>query len=53
MTGAMTGLDYNAVYKVAETLEIPMTQSILRKIQAIEAAQLDKNRKEAKERGND
>ena len=34
------GLDYNAVYIVAKTLMIDMTMQVLRKLQAIEAAEL-------------
>ena len=40
--GSKTGLDYNAVYRIAETLDIKMTPSVLRKIQAIEYEELVK-----------
>ena len=34
------GLDYSAVYQVAETLQLEMTPALLEKIQALEAHML-------------
>lgn len=40
--GYKTGLDYTAVYHIAETLGIEMTPAILKKIQSIEYEELVK-----------
>lgn len=40
--GYKVGLDYNAVYLVAKTLLIDMNMAMLNKLQAIEAAELNR-----------
>ena len=42
------GLDYNAVFKVAETLAIEITPGLIRKLQALECATLENDMKGAK-----
>lgn len=50
----ITGLDYNALYLVAGTLGITMTETMLGKIQAIERAELTESaRRRKKDYGED
>jgi len=42
------GLDYNAVFKVAEALAIEITPGLIRKLQALECATLENDMKGAK-----
>lgn len=54
MTGAITGLDYSAVARVADVLGTPLTQDLLEDIAACEAVALDIARRredEARARG--
>ena len=50
MTGARTGLDYNALFKVAEIYDIDVDESIMAKIQAIEIEALRKQNEENKQK---
>ncbi|WP_372072426.1 DUF1799 domain-containing protein [Tistrella mobilis] len=54
MTGAITGLDYTAVARVADVLGTPLTPSLLDDIAACEAVALDiarRREEEARARG--
>lgn len=48
---SLIGLDYNAVYQVAETFGIQITPSIIKKLQFLEHKTLEKSREEAKTSG--
>jgi len=48
---SLIGLDYNAVYLIAETVGIQITPSILKKLQFLEHKALEKSREEAKTSG--
>jgi hypothetical protein len=54
-TGGMglVGLDYNAVWKVAETIEIEMSVTILRKLRALEHAMIERQRDDMPDPGSE
>lgn len=49
----MIGLDYNAVFKLAEIYGIELTPGEFSKLRVLEACQLERVRKEAKNQNGD